>query len=161
MIDLAQPEDAPAIHLIAQNAGVFSSQEVISVGEMLDAFFNPTPDDDFVFLVCRDGGRAVTGFVCYGPTPFADRIWEVYWICVERERQRNHIAQKLIGRVYAEVCAQSARALYLETSDSEVYSPARSFYSREGFERVAHLNDFYKCGEGKVIYRKTLNPKGC
>jgi ribosomal protein S18 acetylase RimI-like enzyme len=156
MIDPAKPEDAPAIHRIAQDAGVFSSQEVLCVGEMLDAFFDPSPTDDFVFLVARNGGRAVTGFICYGPTSFADRIWEVYWICVERRHQRNHVAQELMGRVYAEVCAKSARALYLETSDSTDYAPARAFYLRQGFECVAHLNDFYKQGEGKVIYRRTL-----
>jgi GNAT superfamily N-acetyltransferase len=156
MIDLAQPEDAPAIHRVAKNAGVFSAQEITSVGEMLDAFFHPTLDDDFIFLVARDGARAVTGFACYGPTPFTDRVWELYWICVERAQQRNHVGGELIARVYAEVRAHFARALYLETSDSEAYRPARAFYEREGFECAAHLADFYARGEGKIIYRKQL-----
>lgn len=156
MIDPAQPEDAPAIHRIAKDAGVFSAQEISSVGEMLDAFFHPTPDDDHTFLVCRDAHHTVSGFVCYGAAAFADRVWEVYWICVERDRQRNHIGHEIMERVCADVQAQSARALYLETSDAEEYGPARAFYVREGFECVAHLSDFYKRGEGKVIYRKTF-----
>jgi len=156
VVTLASPQDAAAIHRVAADAGVFSKKEIASVGEMLDAFFNPTPDDDHTFIVYRDETRAVLGLACYGPTPFADHIWELYWICVERARQRNHVAQALMQYVSAELKSQTARALYLETSDSDAYRPARAFYEREGFECVAHLNDFYARGEGKIIYRKTF-----
>jgi len=160
MIEPASPQDAAAIHCIAENAGVFSQSEIKSVDEMLDAFFNPTPDDDHTFIVYRDETRTVLGLACYGPTPFTDRIWELYWICVERARQRNHVGHALMEFISAELKAQTARALYLETSDSDAYAPARAFYEREGFECAAHLNDFYARGEGKIIYRKTLDAKG-
>lgn len=154
MIEPAQPKDAAAIHHVAENAGVFSEKEIKSVSEMLDAFFNPTPDDDHTFIVYRDETRAVLGLACYGPTPFTDRIWELYWICVERTRQRNHVGHALMQYISAELSAQTVRALYLETSDSDIYSPARAFYEREGFECVAHLKDFYARSEGKIIFRK-------
>lgn len=156
MIQPARRQDAQAIQAIAKNAGVFSENEVTSVGEMLDAFFNPTPDDDHVFLVTRDETRGVTGFACYGPTPFTDNVWELYWICVEPRQQRNHAGHSLIEHICVELRAHSARALYLETSDAGAYQPARAFYEREGFECVAHLDDFYARGEGKKIYRKVL-----
>jgi ribosomal protein S18 acetylase RimI-like enzyme len=54
------------------------------------------------------------------------------------------------------VRAQGARAIYLETSDSLAYQPAREFYERHGYQRVAHLPNFYAVGEGKVIYCKTF-----
>ena len=156
MIEPAQPKDAAAIHHVAENAGVFSEKEIRSVDEMLDAFFNPTPDDDHTFIVYRDETNAVLGLACYGPTPFADRIWELYWICVERTHQRNHVGHALMESIWAELSAQTARALYLETSDSDAYRPAREFYEREGFKDVAHLNDFYAHGEGKIIFRKII-----
>ncbi len=156
VVALAQPQDAETIRRIAENAGVFSEREISSVSEMLDAFFNPTPDDDHTFLVYRDEARTVLGFACYGPMPFTDRVWEVYWVCVEPARQRNHVGRELMAHVFADLGAQSARAIYLETSDADTYRVARAFYEREGFECVAHLDDFYARGEGKTIYRKVL-----
>jgi ribosomal protein S18 acetylase RimI-like enzyme len=156
MIEPASRQDAAAIHDVAAHAGVFSQQEIKSVDEMLDAFFNPTPDDDHTFLVYRDEMRTVLGLACYGPTPFTDGVWELYWICVDRTHQRNHVGQALIQHVCEKLSALNARTLYLETSDSDAYRPARAFYEREGFECVAHLNDFYARGEGKIIYRKIL-----
>ena len=158
VVTLAKPADAAAIHHIAENAGVFSEREIKSVSEMLDAFFNPTSDDDHTFIITRDDARGVTGFACYGPTPFTDRVWELYWICVERTRQRNHTGHTLVEHISTELQAKSARALYLETSDSDAYQPARAFYECEGFECVAHLDDFYAPGEGKMIYRKRIEP---
>ena len=160
VVTLASPQDAAAIHRIAENAGVFSEREITSVSEMLDAFFNPTPDDDHTFIVHRDETGTLRGLTCFGPTPFTDRVWELYWICVERSHQRNHAGHELMEYVYTDLRARSARALYLETSDSDAYRPARAFYEREGFVRVAHLNDFYARGEGKIIYRQILDPKG-
>lgn len=156
MIEPARSQDAPAIHCIAQNAGVFSPNEIASVSEMLDAFFDPGPDDDFLFIVARDGARNVTGFACYGPIPFTDRVWDLYWICVERSRQRNGVGRELLHCMGEDLQAHKARAIYLETSQSDSYHAARAFYEREGFECVAHLEDFYAPGEGKVIFRKTF-----
>ncbi len=156
MIEPARSDDAPAILCIAQNAGVFSTNEISSVSEMLDAFFDPGPDDDFIFIVHRDAARAVNGFACYGPIPFADHVWDLYWICVERKHQRNGVGRELIHRMSEDLNLRSARGIYLETSDSEAYRAARAFYEREGFECVAHIADFYARGEGKIIYRKTF-----
>ncbi len=156
MIEPAKPEDAPAIECIAKNAGVFSPNELASVSEMLGAFFNPGPDDDFLFIVSRDPSRAIDGFACYGPIPFTDRSWDLYWICVDRSRQRNGVGRELIHCMSEHLRASSARVIYLETSESDAYRAARAFYEREGFERVASLQDFYAPGEAKVIFSKVI-----
>ena len=154
MIEPARPEDAPAIMQIANEAGVFSPNEISSVSEMLDAFFDPTPNDDHTFIVYRDRAQLVRGFVCYGPTPFTDRVWELYWICVDRKLQRSGVGREMVQRLSDDLQRCAARAIYLETSNSEAYQAARAFYEREGFECIAQLGDFYAAGEGKLIYRK-------
>jgi len=127
------------------------------VSEMLDAYFHPTPQDDWEFVVYRNGNpHSIAGFACYGPTPLADRIWDLYWICVDRAQQGNGVGSQLLERVEANLRARGARALYLETSDSDAYRPAREFYEHHGYVPVAHLDDFYAPGEGKVIYCKAL-----
>lgn len=156
-IEAPQLKDIDAIVRVAQTTGVFNPIELSVVREMLDAFFNPEPRDDHAFIVYRNGNpNGVAGFACFGPTPMADRIWDLYWICVQRDQQSNGIGSILLTEVEHAVRAQGARTIYLETSDSAEYQPAREFYERHCYKRVAHLPDFYTIGEGKIIYSKPL-----
>ena len=156
MIESPQPDDIPIIERIAAETGAFNPTEVAVVREMLDTFFNPEPRDDHTFVVYRNGTSSVVGFACYGPTPLTDRIWDLYWICVDRTHQKNGIGSVILQAVEFQVCQQGARAIYLETSDSDTYRPAREFYERNGYDRMAVIDNFYAPGDGKVIYRKVF-----
>lgn len=156
-IEPPQPTDLERIARVAEGTGVFNPDELRVVRELLNTFFHPGPDDDYEFLISRNGTPdSVAGFACFGPTPLADRIWDLYWICVDREQQGTGVGSQLLRRIENELRARGARAIYLETSDSPAYAPARRFYEHHGYERVAHLDDFYAPGEGKVMYRKVL-----
>ncbi len=156
-IESPQPQDVDAIIHIAETTGVFTSIELSVVRELVDTFFDPEPRDDHTFIVYRNGHpNSVAGFACFGPTPLTDRVWDLYWICVERSQQSNGIGSRLLQHVEECVRAQGGRAIYLETSDSMMYQPAREFYERHGYQRVAHLPDFYAIGEGKIIYCKSF-----
>ena len=159
-IETPRREDAPLIERVAKNTGVFSAEEIRIVGEMLGEFFDPEPRDDHTFVVYRNGNpNAVAGFACYGPTPLTDRVWDLYWLCVDRAEQRRGIGTELLTEIEQNLCAHNARAIYLETSDSAAYAAAREFYERHGYERIAHLEDFYAAGDGKILYRKCLEKK--
>ncbi len=159
-IETPRPEDAPAIERLATGTGVFTPDEIRVVNEMLDGFFDPQPRDDHTFLIYRNGNpNDVAGFACYGPTPLTDGVWDLYWICVDRATQRHGIGSELLKRIEQQLCSQNARAIFLETSDSDAYATAREFYSRHGYECIAHIPDFYAVGDGKVLYRKDLEKK--
>jgi ribosomal protein S18 acetylase RimI-like enzyme len=156
-IQTPQPQDLPKIARVAEETGVFNRDELRVVREMLDTYFHPGPDDDYEFIVYRNGTPdSIAGFACFGPTPLTDRVWDLYWICVDRAQQCAGIGGQLLQRVEDDLCVRGARAIYLETSDSATYQPARDFYEHHDYERVAHFDDFYAPGEGKVIYRKVL-----
>jgi ribosomal protein S18 acetylase RimI-like enzyme len=156
-IETPRPDDVPAIERLATGTGVFTPEEIRVVGEMLGAFFDPDPRDDHTFVIYRNGNPSgVSGFACYGPTPLTDGVWDLYWICVDRAEQRHGIGGELLQNVEQDVRARGGRAIYLETSDSDEYAAAREFYTRHGYECIAHIDDFYAPGEGKVIYRKRL-----
>jgi hypothetical protein len=36
------------------------------------------------------------------------------------------------------------------------FDRARSFYDHCGYEAEAHIRDFYKAGDAKIVYRKAL-----
>ncbi len=157
MIETPQPNDVQAIEQIAERAGNFNPSEVAIVREMLETFLHPEPRDDHTFIVYRNGDPAsVLGFACYGPTPLTDRVWDLYWICVDRARQKSGIGRSLLQCIEQDVCAHGGRALYLETSDTDEYRPARAFYESNGYQSVAAIDDFYAPGDGQVIYRKVF-----
>jgi ribosomal protein S18 acetylase RimI-like enzyme len=157
-IESPQPKDVGDIARVAQGTGVFTPEELRVVQEMLDTFFHPEPRDDHSFIIYRNGDpNSVAGFACYGPTPLTEGVWDLYWICVDREQQANGIGSTLLKKIEAELCSRHARAIYLETSDSDAYQAARKFYERHGYEIAAHFADFYAPGEGKVVYRKKLH----
>ncbi len=157
MIEKPQPDDVPAIERIAKETGTFTGVEVATVREMLETFLHPEPRDDHTFIIFRNGNaNSILGFACFGPTPLTDRTWDLYWICVDRIHQGTGIGCSLLSSVEQEVATLGGRAVYLETSDSDLYRPARSFYERNCYQRVAVIDDFYAPGEAKVIYRKVL-----
>ncbi len=157
-IESPRLEDAGAIVRIAQDTGVFTPEELRVVQEMIDAYFDPAPRDDHTFVIYRNGNpNSIAGFACFGPTPLTDRVWDLYWICVDRLQQYTGIGSKLLREIEDDLQRRGARTIYLETADSPAYQPARDFYERHGYERAAHLADFYAPGEGKVIYRKALD----
>jgi len=156
-IQTPAPPDVPNIARVAEGTGVFSREELRVVREMLEAYFHPGPDDDYEFIICRNGmPDSIAGFACFGPTPLTERVWDLYWICVDRAQQCAGIGSQLLARVEADLRARGARAIYLETSDSAAYQPARDFYAHHGYARVARFDHFYAPGEGKVVYRKVL-----
>lgn len=157
MIDRPRPEEKEKLVILAQETGFFSLDEIAIIREMLDGFFDPGPMDDQTFIVYRAVANAEPlGFACYGPTPMTEGTYDLYWIAVDKTHQNKKIGRALLEAMESELEKQNARAVYLDTSDTSEYSPTRAFYERMGYARAAHLLDFYKMGDGKVIYRKWL-----
>jgi ribosomal protein S18 acetylase RimI-like enzyme len=156
-IEPPQPNDLDAVLRVAQSTRVFTADELAVVQEMFDGIFHPNTYNDHTFLVYRkNDSNKIAGFIVYGPVPMADRIWDLYWIGVDRAAQGAGIGGALLEQLEKDITRRGARALYLETSDSALYQPARTFYERHGFECVAHLPDYYAPGESMLIYRKRL-----
>lgn len=154
-IELPQLNDLEQVLRVAQSTQVFTADELSVVREMFDGVFHPNTYNDHTFLVYRQNdSNTIAGFIVYGPVPMADRIWDLYWIGVDQAMQGAGIGGALLDHLEKDITTRGARALYLETSDSEIYKPACAFYERHGFERAAHLPDYYAPGESMLIYRK-------
>ena len=52
--------------------------------------------------------------------------------------------------------AEGGSRHYAETSSTDKYAPTRQFYERAGFKEVARIADFYRPGDGKVVYEKLV-----
>ncbi len=108
-------------------------------------------------LVERDG--ALVGYACYGDIPGSDASYDLYWIAVARDGQRRGLGAEILKRVEDDIARRGGLALFADTSASALYEPTRAFYLRTGFTIVAELADFYRRGDGKVIFRKPIGPR--
>lgn len=160
MIDEPLRTEIDALTTLADETGFFTVVEIGVIREMLAEYFEGTPGEDpYHFRVYRDteGGPAL-GFVAYGHIPMTEGAFDLYWIVVGRDQQNKGIGRKLLTATEENVAQLDGRVLYVETSDTEQYAPTRAFYDRTGYARAAHFPDFYRPGDGKVVFSKFLTP---
>ena len=67
------------------------------------------------------------------------------------------IGRKLLNDTEQIVKRMGGTQIVIETSDEPTYEPTRKFYTRLGYTEAGAIPDFYKAGEGLVIYFKDLN----
>jgi ribosomal protein S18 acetylase RimI-like enzyme len=157
MLDRPTPQETESLVALAQATGFFNPEEIAVVRELLDEYHARGEASGYFWAVYRASpGAPPVGFVCYGPVPMSEDVYDLYWIAVDPRRQSGGIGSALLAFVEAELSRRRARQLYIETSDTPRYAPTRAFYERRGYEEVAHLTDYYHVGDGKLVYRKVL-----
>lgn len=76
------------------------------------------------------------------------------YIAVHKGYRNKGIATKLLKAVENFVKSKKGRYLHVLTCDIDSYKPARSFYEKSGYKKVAEIPDYYVEGEGRVDYFK-------
>lgn len=112
-------------------------------------------DDYRILLTLAASGQPIA-FICYGPIPMTERSFDLYWIATAPAYARRGLASDLVRAMEAELGKTRRAVIYIDTSATDGYDRARSFYEKNGFQVAARLRDFYKTGDDKVIYRKEL-----
>jgi ribosomal protein S18 acetylase RimI-like enzyme len=100
-------------------------------------------------------GRPV-GYSCFGEIPLTNKRFDLYWLVVSTQYQRNGLATQLLKETEQQIKAQGANKLYIETSSLPGYSSARNFYAKHDYKEAARLVDFYKSGDDRITYCKPL-----
>jgi ribosomal protein S18 acetylase RimI-like enzyme len=162
----AELRDRERIHEILIATARFTEEEVRSAMELVDLAPNQThaqPERaEYIVHVLEepDSGpkKMVQGYVCYGPAPRTDGVFDLYWIAVDPKQQGQGIGQLLLRFVENEVRRQRGRMLLIETSSKESYAPTLRFYERSGYEEISRIKDFYRIENDKVVYCKKLTP---
>ena len=156
------PKDRDRIHEILKAVGIFTDDEVKSAIELVDIGLEHPERGEYLVYVLEapDSGpnRTVQGYVCYGPTPLTEGVFDLYWIAVDPKRQRQGIGQLLLRFVENEVRRQRGRMLLIETSSKETYGATLRFYQRSGYEEISRIKDFYRIENDKVVFCKKLTP---
>jgi ribosomal protein S18 acetylase RimI-like enzyme len=156
MIVTATEADGSQIQDIAARAGVFSPEEIDSVGVMWNEYLTlGSEGSGYHFIAYRDGQR-VLGFAIYGPRDLTEGVFDLYWIAVDPEARCNGVGRKLLNASEEAVRAAGGRILIAETSGTPLYEPTRKFYFSMGYENEATIKDFYTVGDDLKIFTKRI-----
>ncbi len=153
--DRIRQADVGAIRRIVTETGVFNAEEIDVAVELAEDRLKCGLDSDYHF-VFADGEGEMLGYTCYGRIPFTDGRFDLYWIATAQGAQGRGLAAQLLAVTEAAVRGQGGKKLYAETSSRDVYLPAQRFYERHGFICEATLVDFYRAGDSKLTFVKSL-----
>ena len=156
MIIVAREADGAQIQDITARTGVFSQEEVECVREHWEEYLNLGSEHcGYNFIVDRDGDQ-VLGYACYGPRDLTDGVFDLYWIAVDPNAQRNRVGHGLLTTSEKEIRELGGRILIIETSGTAPYEPTRKFYLNMGYVIEATIKDFYVTGDDLMIFTKRL-----
>lgn len=147
--------DKPALMALLRGTPGFKPAEVLVAEEVIDSYLVDTAGSGYNTLVAEDGS-AITGYICYGPTPLTEGTWDVYWIAVSAEKQGKGIGSALLANAEGKIREAVGRLIIIETSSQPSYVKSRRFYSNNGYEAIARLPDFYAPDDDKIILQKRL-----
>lgn len=153
----AVQKDRDRIEAILLATGRFTDEEVRCAMELVDEWLARPEKGDYLVQVI-DGGEAVAGYVCYGPTPLTDGVYDLYWIAVDPRYQGRGFGQVLLRFVEDAVREREGRMLLIETSSKDSYGPTLRFYERAGYDEISRIKDFYRIEDDKVVFCKRLGP---
>ena len=157
VVRAATAPDADAIRALATDNGMFDPGDMDGFDEMMGGYLDGTLDRHAWIVATND--TEIAGAAYYAPEPFADRLWNLYFLAVRPGGHRSGAGSVLIQWVEQALCAlgeEQARVLIVETSSTDPYTQARAFYAKQGFEEEARIREFYGPGDHKVVFWKAL-----
>ncbi len=158
----AELRDRGRINEILVATARFTEEELRSAMDLVDSAQEHPESGEYVVHVLEEPEsgpkKLVQAYVCYGPTPLTEGVFDLYWIAVDPKQQGQGIGQLLLRFVENEVRRQRGRMLLIETSSKESYTPTLRFYERSGYQEISRIKDFYRIQDDKVVYCKKLTP---
>jgi len=150
-----EPADRQLVRQIVESTGFFNPGEVAIAVELVEERLAKGDASGYHFVFASWHGEPCA-YSCYGPIAGTLHSYDLYWIAVHPSFQSKGLGAKLLAHTEECIRRQRGRQVYAETSSRDQYAPTRRFYQRHGYQRVAHLKDFYAPGDDKLIYVKGL-----
>ena len=152
------PRDRSRIKEIIVSSGKFKQEEIAVAMELIDEVLEKGEKSGYIIAVLEVGKvhLSVQGYVCYGPTPLTQGVYDLYWIVTDPTVQGKGFGRSLIEYVEQDVIKRGGRLLLIETSSQEAYGQTIRFYKKAGYQRVARIKNFYQIGDDKLVFSKEL-----
>ena len=78
------------------------------------------------------------------------------YVAVHKKYRNQGIASAMLKEIEEYVRENKGRYIHVLTCDIDSYAPARKFYEKNGYTKVAQIPDYYVEGEGRIDYFKKL-----
>ncbi|MBN1382833.1 MAG: GNAT family N-acetyltransferase [Deltaproteobacteria bacterium] len=147
--------DRERIREIVASTGFFSPEELNIAIELVDEHLQKGVASGYSFLFAEQSDTVV-GYACYGPIPGTAASYDLYWIAVHADFQRQGWGKDILAQTEALIAAQKGQNIYIDTSSRSQYEPTRKFYRDYGYRQCAFFEDFYAPGDSKVVYVKNM-----
>jgi ribosomal protein S18 acetylase RimI-like enzyme len=148
-----KPEDIETVRDIIVSTGFFYEFEVPVAVELIEEAVLEGDESGYHFIFAEVGGKTVA-YSCYGHIAGTDAGYDLYWIATHNSCRGTGIGKVLLEETHKKAKERGARYIIAETSTLEKYLPTRLFYEKNGYNKDAVIDDYYKPGDGKVIYVK-------
>jgi ribosomal protein S18 acetylase RimI-like enzyme len=113
------------------------------------------PASGYEFVVATAGER-IRGYACFGRTAGSENAFDLYWIVVDPDFQVAGLGRHILALAEEQVARRGGKFMIAETSSTPPYEMARAFYQRNGFVKVAEIEDFYRADDNKLVLRKDV-----
>jgi len=154
-IRLLTRNDVPALIDLIVAIELFRPEEVEDLRTRITDYLGAKETREF-WIVDDDPKLGLSGVVYCAPEPMTDGTWNMYFIGVHRDRRGEGRGTKLVRHIEALVLSQNGRILIVETSATESFEKTRAFYARNGYREEARIREFYRAGDDKVVFWKSL-----
>lgn len=151
MIKKVTSSDTEAVIALAEASGLFDLDGIGEIKERLDNYLSG--NKDFWFIAFND--QPVGVLYCI-PEPMTDGTWNILMLLVSPHAQRQGHGRSLINHVEEILLAHGAHLIIVETSSSDDFERARTFYSKCGYTLEARIRNFYTAGDDKMVFTKAL-----
>ena len=150
-----RPGDPGVIRDIVLSTHFFYDFEVPVAMELAEARLEEGDGSGYHFIFAEVNGKTVA-YSCFGPVSMTEGGFDLFWIVTHNDYRGMGLGKILLEETHKAVKEMGGRYLVAETSAMEKYAPTRHFYETNDYSKEAEIDDFYKPGDGKVIYIKRL-----
>jgi ribosomal protein S18 acetylase RimI-like enzyme len=151
-----QPQDRAGLQALLSAQTHFHPEEIRVALELIDIALAHPGEEDYVILCAEGKEGEIRGYVCFGKAPLTDAVYDIYWIGVHPAHGDRGIGSSLLLQAEEEMIRRQARLLLIETSSTPAYENPRAFYRKHGYGERARILDYYRPGDHKIIFGKTL-----
>jgi ribosomal protein S18 acetylase RimI-like enzyme len=154
MIRLTTPDDKGALLALTKATGLFESNQIEELAQMLNQHFSGEIDSQDVWFTDYDDEPVGVAYVA--PERMTDGTWNLYLIAIHPDHQKQGRGTVLLRYVEQMLAERGERVLLVETSGTDDFEYVRAFYRNSGYEEEARIRDFYTDGVDKIVFRKLL-----
>lgn len=158
IIEPVRNDERGALLSLAVDTGLFSPENAEGLlGGVLDSLAAGELPKGHTAVACREspGGPAI-GWSYFAPDPYAEQVWNVWWIGAGPKHHGTGAGQALLSHIEQAAAASGVRVIVIETSDQGALARARNFYMKAGYAERGRIPDFYAEGEAKVLFSRSL-----